>query len=141
MYKWKLSYEAIGEEALLDSKPCPGNQKLRIPKGIEEKIVHLRTTYHLGPDMIVWHLQRYHSIKISRNGCHLVLVRNKLYRLPENIKVRSRSKFKRYEKRVPGHHVQVDVKFLFFNDKQGKRIKRFKYRSEERRGGKGGRSL
>ena len=33
----------------------------------------------------------------------------------------------RYEKRVPGHHVQVDVKFLFFNDKQGKRIKRFQY--------------
>jgi aromatic ring-cleaving dioxygenase len=38
-------------------------------------------------------------------------VRNKLNRLPENIKMRSRSKFKRYEKRVSGHHVQVDVKF------------------------------
>jgi len=113
-YTWKRAYEARGEEALISSKPCPENHKLRIPREIEDKIVHLRTTYHFGPDMIVWHLQRYHSIKISRNGCYNVLVRNKLNRLPENIKMRSRSKFKRYEKRVPGHHVQVDVKFLFF---------------------------
>ncbi|ERL61546.1 putative transposase, partial [Piscirickettsia salmonis LF-89 = ATCC VR-1361] len=35
--------------------------------------------------------------------------------------------FKRYEKKVPGHHVQVDVKFLFFNDEDGKRIKRYQY--------------
>ena len=28
---------------------------------------------------------------------------------------------------MPGHHVQVDVKFLFFTDKKGKRIKRFQY--------------
>lgn len=35
--------------------------------------------------------------------------------------------FKRYEKQVPGHRIQVDVKFLFFNDKGGKRIKRYQY--------------
>ena len=64
---------------------------------------------------------------ICRNGCYRVLCRNKLNRLPENIKKRSRSKFKRYEKKVPGHHVQVDVKFLFFSNKQGKRIKRYPY--------------
>ena len=43
--------------------------------------------------------------------------------------MRSRSQFKRDEKRVSGHHVQVDVKFLFFKDKQGTRIKRFQYAS------------
>jgi len=94
---------------------------------MEEKIIHLRTTYHFGPDMIVWHLQRYHDIKISRNGCYRVLVRNKLNRLPTNIKKQSRNKFKRYEKRVQGRHVQVDVKFLFFINKQGGRIKRYQY--------------
>jgi len=31
--------------------------------------------------------------------------------------------FKRYEKQMPDHHVQVDVKFLFFKDAQGNRIK------------------
>ena len=126
-YKWKRACEAQGEAALIDSKPCPENHKLRIPRAIEEKVVHLRTTYHFGPDMIVWHLQRYHNIKISRNGCYQVLFRNKLNRLPENIKLRSRSKFKRYEKKVPGHHVQIDVKFLFFKNKQGKRIRRYPY--------------
>tara|TARA_R110001632_G_scaffold82802_2_gene183615 strand:- start:28876 stop:29370 length:495 start_codon:yes stop_codon:yes gene_type:complete len=28
---------------------------------------------------------------------------------------------------VPEHHVQIDVKFLFFKDKDGRRIKRFQY--------------
>jgi transposase InsO family protein len=126
-YSWKRSYEAHGDKGLIDSRPCPENHKLRLPKEIEEKIVHLRTTYHFGPDMIVWHLLRYHNIKISRNGCYRVLVRNKLNRLPENIKKRSRSQFKSYEKRVPGHHVQIDVKFLFFKDKYGKRLKRYQY--------------
>jgi len=66
-------------------------------------------------------------LKISPNGCYRVLVRNKLNRLPENIKKRSRNKFKSYEKKVPGHHIQIDVKFLFFKNKQGKRIKRYQY--------------
>lgn len=28
---------------------------------------------------------------------------------------------------MPGHHVQVDVKFLFFKDESGQRIQRFQY--------------
>jgi transposase InsO family protein len=126
-YTWRRAYLAKGDKGLIDSRPCPENHKLRIPKEIEEKIVHLRTTYHFGPDMIVWHLQRYHGIKVSRNGCYQVLLRNKLNRLPENIKKRSRKQFKRYEKKVPRHHVQIDVKFLFLIDKQGERIKKFQY--------------
>ena len=35
--------------------------------------------------------------------------------------------FKRYEKKTLGHHIRVDVKFLFFKDEHGKRIKRFQY--------------
>lgn len=46
--------------------------KLRIPQPIEEKIIHLRKAYHFGPDMIVWHLERYHDIKISHNACYQV---------------------------------------------------------------------
>ena len=55
-YKWKMIYDKESEQGLINSKPCPENHKLRIPKTIEEKIVHLRQTYHFGPDMIVWHL-------------------------------------------------------------------------------------
>ena len=89
-----------GDEALINNKPCPENHKLPVPRAIEEKIVYLRSTYHFGPDMIdmiVWHLQRYHDIKVSRNGCYQVLKRNKLNRLPENIKKRSRNKFTRFD--------------------------------------------
>ena len=76
---------------------------------------------------MVWHLQRYHDIEVSRHGCYQVLKRNRLNRLPENIKKRLRNKFTRFDKKVPGHHVQVDVKFLFFKDEDGQRIKRFQY--------------
>jgi hypothetical protein len=34
---------------------------------------------------------------------------------------------KRYEKQVPGHHIQVDVKFLTFAGKAGQKIRRFQY--------------
>jgi IS30 family transposase len=34
--------------------------------------------------------------------------------------------FRRYEKQVPGHRIQVDVKFLFFKDNlTGSEVKRF----------------
>lgn len=34
---------------------------------------------------------------------------------------------KRYNKQVPGHHIQMDVKFLMFEGKGGKMIKRYQY--------------
>ncbi len=126
-YQWKRAYEEHGETGLINNKPCPENPKLRTDKAIEEKIVYLRTNYHFGPLKISWYLERFHDFKISRSGCYYVLLRNGLNRLPEHCKKRSMPQFKRYEKQMPGHHVQVDVKFLFFKDAQGNRIKRFQY--------------
>ena len=34
---------------------------------------------------------------------------------------------KRYSKLTPGHHVQVDVKFLSFETSEGKKLKRFQF--------------
>ena len=34
---------------------------------------------------------------------------------------------KRYNKQVPGHHIQMDVKFLTFKVKRGEKIRRFQY--------------
>jgi hypothetical protein len=42
-----------------------------------------------------------------------VLVRNGINRLPVNCRQRSMPSVTRYEKQVPGHHVQVDVKFTW----------------------------
>ena len=40
-YSWRRAYATGGEAALINNKPCPENHKLRVPKHIEEKIVHL----------------------------------------------------------------------------------------------------
>ncbi|MCW3464902.1 helix-turn-helix domain-containing protein [Chitinophaga nivalis] len=47
-YKWNKDYESEGESALINSKSCPENLKLRIAGEIEARIIHLRTTYYLG---------------------------------------------------------------------------------------------
>ena len=126
-YKWKRDYEAKGESALVNSKPCPQNPKLRLAPHIEEKILYLRKNYFLGQLRISWYLKRYHDIKVSAAGVWLVLKRNGLNRLPKNQRKRSMEQFKRYEKQVPGHRIQVDVKFLSFTDKSGNEAKRYQY--------------
>jgi transposase InsO family protein len=126
-YNWRNAYNIKGETGLINSKPCPRNLNLRTPKHIEDKVIYLRKTYHFGPRRISMYMERYHGIKISSSGARYVLIRNDLKLLPRNAKRRSpEPKFKRYNKQVPGHHVQVDVKFLTFND-QGNKIKRFQY--------------
>jgi transposase-like protein len=111
-YSWKRSLDEHGEDSLINSKPCPENHKLRTPKPIEEKILHVRKTYHLGPQRISWYLQRYHGIKISTNGVGRVLTRNGVNRLPGNVTKSPGPHYALYEKKVPGHHIQMDVKFL-----------------------------
>jgi len=126
-YQWKRAYLQKGEKGLINSKPCPENPTLRVPADIEEKIIYLRTTYHLGPQRISWYLMRYHHMKVSSSGVYSVLKRNTLNRLPTNQRKRSLKAFKRYEKQVPGHRIQVDVKFLDLQTKQGGKIRRYQY--------------
>ena len=123
-YRWKRDYEAHGEKALINSKPCPENPTLRTPRPIEEKILYVRKKYHLGQQRIAWYLERYHQMQISSSGVYGVLCRHGLNRLPRNSRKRS-VLTKRYEKQVPGHHIQVDVKFLTFNNPEGRKVRRF----------------
>jgi len=125
-YQWKRTYAEKGESGLINSKPCPENPKLRVPAPIAEKIIYLRKTYHLGAMRISWFLERYHGIKLSSGGVYGVLKRNGLNRLPQSARKRTITTH-RYEKQVPGHHIQVDVKFLNFKNNQGYKIKRFQY--------------
>ena len=46
--------------------------------------------------------------------------------LPRNLRRRS-IHTRRYAKQVPGHHIQVDVKFLSLERKDGTRVRRFQY--------------
>jgi len=119
-------YECAGEQALVNRKPCPENPTIRVAAKIEEKVLYLGRNYHFGPPWIFWYLERCHGMKAPQGGVRGVLLRHGLNRLPRDLKKRSIA-CTRYEKQVPGHHVQVDVRFLYFNDKQGRRLRRFQY--------------
>ena len=125
-YDWKKRYTAKGDAGLVNSKPCPQNPTLRVAKPIEEKILYLRGKYHFGPARIAWSLDRYFGMKVSPTGVYHVLKRNGMNVLPKGKRTRSVKSFKRYEKRVPGHRVQIDVKFLTFH-KEGHKIRRYQF--------------
>jgi transposase InsO family protein len=77
------------------------------------KIVYLRQSYHFGPQKISMYLKRYHDITISPSGVWNILKRLGISRLPSSQRYkRHKDRWKRYEKPLPGHRVQVDVKFI-----------------------------
>lgn len=74
----------------------------------------------------MWELARYHDIKISDAGVTRILRGIGVGRLPRGTRMR-KVHTKRYNKQVPGHHIQMDVKFLAFTGKRGENIRRFQY--------------
>jgi transposase-like protein len=125
-YRWRTAYRQYGLAGLENRKTAPKNPANRTAPEIVEKVLHLRTTYRLGPIRIVWYLARYHAITISDAGVYRILRRNGLSRLPGGTRVR-KIHTQRYQKQVPGHQIQVDVKFLKFEGKDGKPVKRYQY--------------
>jgi transposase InsO family protein len=91
-----------------------------------EKILYLRRTCHLGPDRITWYLERYYGITTSCSSVYRTLVRNGLRRLSKKVGRRT-VHTRRYNKEVPGHHIQMDVKFLKLTSNEGKTTRRFQY--------------
>ena len=71
-------------------------------------------------------MARYHHMRVSDATIYRVLKRHGVSRLPGKLG-RRKVHTKRYNKQVPGHHIQMDVKFLIFKDKQGKNLKRYQY--------------
>jgi len=70
---------------------------------------------------IVWYMARYHEIKISDASVLRILKRHGISRLPKNVG-RRKVHTKRYQKQVPSHRIQVDVKFLKFIDKSKRAV-------------------
>jgi hypothetical protein len=68
------------------------NHPNKTPAEAVEKIPHLRRTYPMGPQRIVWYVERHHDIQTSDATVYRVCRRHRLCRLR--------------------HHVQVDVKLL-----------------------------
>ncbi len=125
-YLWRERYRELGDEGLSSRRGGPHNHPNKTPDEVVDKILHLRRTYHMGPNRIVWYLQRYHDIKTSDATVYRVCKRHRLNRLPKRVGRRAVHTH-RYEKRVPGHHVQVDVKFLTLARKKGAPVRRYQY--------------
>jgi transposase InsO family protein len=125
-YRWRKAYADKGDAGLLVARSVPHNLPNKMSPEVEEKILHLRRTYHLGPIRIVWYLERYHAIKVSDAGVYRTLKHHGLNRLPRGTRLR-KVHTQRYNKQVPGHHIQMDVKFLIFKGKQGQKVKRYQY--------------
>lgn len=129
-YVWKRAYEVRGEAGLVNGKPCPQNLGARVPAEVEEKILYLRRSYHFGPMQLACYLKCHHNIAVSNSGVYSVLCRSGLNRLASNYRKRSIVST-RYEKQVPGHHVQADVKFLHFTDSGHEFPQGFHWRVED----------
>jgi transposase InsO family protein len=112
-YRWLHRYEAEGLAGLRDRSRRPQHCPHETPSEVVGKIIYLRQNYHFGPAKISMYLKRYHDVEISNSGVWRILKRLDLSRLPASQRYKRHDrKWKRYEKPMPGHAVQVDVKFI-----------------------------
>lgn len=125
-YRWKNAFDREGEAGLVRKKPIAGSHPRALRPDAVEKVLHLRCTYHMGPQRIAWYLERYHGITTSCSTVYRTLIRNGMRRLPRNVGRRALHT-RRYAKQVPGHHIQMDVKFLSLKAPDGKKVRRFQY--------------
>jgi transposase InsO family protein len=125
-YKWLRRYEELGEDGLRDGSSVPLHCPNATKTEVVGKILYLRQHYHFGPHKISMYLARYHDITISPSGVWRILSRLGMSRLPTSQRYkRHKDRWKRYEKPLPGHRIQVDVKFI--EPLAGSRKKHYQY--------------
>lgn len=121
-YNWKQKYDHDGRAGLTRRKPVAYSHPRKTSPETVEKILELRKEYQIGALRIMYYLERYDGIKISESTVSRVLRAHGMRQLPTTAPRRALHT-KRYAKKVPGHHVQLDVKFLQLTDEGGKKVK------------------
>jgi transposase InsO family protein len=112
-YRWKRRYEEEGFDGLRPRSRRPKTSPTATPTEVVGKVIYLRSNYHFGPQKISMYLARYHDISISASGVWRILKRLDMSRLPTSQRYKAHDRrWKRYEKPLPGHQVQIDVKFI-----------------------------
>jgi transposase len=127
-YTWHKRYDVDGMDGLKDRSHRPKNSPNATHTEVVGKFIYLRQNYHFGPEKIAMYLNRYHDVSISNSGVWRILKRLDMNRLPASQKHKAHDKrWKRYEKQLPGHRVQIDVKFIepLETAKRGKRRRKF----------------
>jgi transposase InsO family protein len=125
-YKWVKAFKKDQEKGLLRKPPVANKNPNKIKQDVIDKVLSLRKEYELGSWRVKWYLERYHGIQISESSVTRIFKKYAVEKLSPKAPKRALHS-KRYNKSVPGHHVQVDVKVLLLNTLQGKAIKRFQY--------------
>jgi hypothetical protein len=83
------------------------------PAAVVSKVLYLRQNYHFGAGRIRDYLKRFHDVRIAGATVQSLLHKHGLGRLPASQKHQPHGKrWIRYEKPIPGHRIQMDVKFL-----------------------------
>lgn len=129
-YIWYRRYQAEGIEGLRTRSKAPKHSPNATHVEVVGKIIYLRQNYHFGPEKIAMYLKRYHDVTISKSGVWRILKRLDMGRLPASQQYKHHDRrWKRYEKQLPGHRVQIDVKFIepLASMPQGRRGGRNKY--------------
>jgi transposase InsO family protein len=112
-YKWKNRFESEGEAGLRDQHRAPRHCPNETHPDVVEKILYLRQHYGFGPWRIRMYLERYHDIVIADQTVYRILRKRGLNRLPQNQRFKPhKQRWRRYEKPLPGHCIQIDAKFL-----------------------------
>ena len=112
-YRWLRRYQEQGIDGLRDLSRRPRHSPNATRVDVVGKILYLRQNYHFGPAKIAMYLKRYHDVEVSQSGVWRILKRLDLNRLPASQRYKRLDKrWKRYEKQLPGHQVQIDVKFV-----------------------------
>ena len=124
-YHWKKKYKRGGYKELLRQAPDRSKDPRCIAQEAIDLVLKLRKEQKIGSKRIVWYLERYHGITISESSVTRILTKYGMARLKPGTPRRSLHS-KRYNKKTPGHQVQIDVKINIFM-KDGKKIKRYQY--------------
>src|SRR5260221_4485673 len=125
-YRWKLTYEQEGSAGLHRKKPIAYHHPGKTAPEGAGRMLELRSICQIGGLPIAFYLDRYHGIKLSEATVARVLRADGVSKLARYAPKRALHS-RRNAKTVPGHHVQVDVKFLQLKDKAGKIVKRYQY--------------
>jgi transposase len=133
-YTWPRRFEAEGVEGLNDRSHRPKTSPNATQCEVVGQMIYLWQNYHFGPEKIAMYLKRCHGVRISNSGVWRILNRWEMNRLPASQKHKAYDqRWKRYEKQLPGHRVQIDVKFIepLISAARGKRRNRFYHRAED----------
>ena len=125
-YIWKKKYDKEGRQGLYRKIPSVNHHPRRLSEEVIKKVLELRKDYQMGPARIMLYLSRYHGIETSESTVYRTLVRHGVNQLSKKVSRRT-VRTKRYSKNVPGHHVQVDVKFVNLKDENNQMVRRFQY--------------